>query len=76
MNQYTPKAFPGMVVPPSSPEMNQGCDIDMSRFPIGMAYVPWQKWRDIYDADTALKQGTIFKELDLPFGKIGGNVNE
>jgi hypothetical protein len=26
-----------------------------------------QSWNEIYDLDTALKRGTIFKELDLPF---------
>lgn len=36
-------------------------------FPIGMAYVPWQKWRDLYEPDKALKRGTIFAELDKPF---------
>lgn len=42
-------------------------------FPIGMAYVPWQKFQKIYDPAKALCQGTIFAELDLPFcGKRGG----
>lgn len=36
-------------------------------FPIAMAYVPWQTWENIYEADMGLKQGTIFKELDKPF---------
>lgn len=40
--------------------------------PIGMAYVPWQTWREIYDAEKGLCQGTIFKELDLPFLGKGG----
>ena len=37
------------------------------KFPIGMAYVPWQAWRDIYDMEKGLQRGTIFAELDLPF---------
>lgn len=36
-------------------------------FPIGMTYVPWQKWRDIYEPSKALERGTIFAELDKPF---------
>lgn len=35
--------------------------------PIGMAYVPRQVWRDIYDTGKGLMRGTIFEELDLPF---------
>lgn len=34
---------------------------------IGMGYVPWQKWQNIYDLDEALKRGTIFEELDKPY---------
>lgn len=34
---------------------------------IGMCYVPWQKWEDIYDIDKALERGTIFAQLDKPF---------
>lgn len=36
-------------------------------FPIGMGYVPWQKWRAIYEPAKALQVGTIFAELDKPF---------
>lgn len=41
--------------------------------PIGMAYVPWQKWQKIYDPNIALKAGTIFEELNLPFLGARGN---
>ena len=40
--------------------------------PIGMAYVPWQKWQDLYDPDKSLESGTIFEELDKPFLGKGG----
>lgn len=41
--------------------------------PIGMCYVPWQEWGELYDPRTALKEGTMFKELNLIFcGKRGG----
>ena len=35
--------------------------------PIGMAYVPYQKWKNIYEANVALERGTIFEDLDKPF---------
>ena len=35
--------------------------------PVGMVYAPLQEFRHLYDRDTALRQGTIFRELDLPF---------
>ena len=35
--------------------------------PIAMVYSPMQKWKELYDPHTALVNGTIFKELDLPF---------
>lgn len=37
------------------------------QYPIGMAYVPWQSFKDIYDMERALNAGTIFAELDKPF---------
>ena len=40
--------------------------------PIAMAYVPWQKWQDIYEPGKGLENGTIFKELDKPFLGKGG----
>lgn len=36
-------------------------------FPTVMAYVPWQQWGDLYDPDCALREGTLFKELNLIF---------
>lgn len=35
--------------------------------PLAMAYMPMQKWRDIYCTDVGLSRGTIFSELDKPF---------
>ena len=35
--------------------------------PVGMAYVPMQRWEKIYDSSQALERGTIFKALDKPF---------
>ena len=39
-----------------------GCE-----FPVVMAYVPWQQWGDLYEADCGLMQGTIFKDLNFIF---------
>jgi len=36
-------------------------------FPLAMVYSPFQEWEHIYEAEEALKRGTIFKKLDLPF---------
>lgn len=40
--------------------------------PIAMAYVPWQKWCSLYEAEKGFQRGTIFEELDKPFKGIGG----
>ena len=32
-----------------------------------MAYVPWQQFSETYEPAKALRQGTIFPELDKPF---------
>lgn len=38
------------------------------KFPIGMAYVPWQKFEEMYqDLEKAYCVGTIFPELNKPF---------
>ena len=37
------------------------------------AYVPYQIFENLYDAKCALKQGTIFKDLDIPFEKYKNN---
>ena len=49
--------------PPPRPEPRRSPDT----FPVGMAYVPWQVWQDLYDPDDAFPIGTIFRELDYPW---------
>ena len=39
---------------------------------LAMAYVRWQEWQKIYDAEKGFCRGTIFQELDLPFCGVGG----
>jgi hypothetical protein len=43
-------------------------------YPLAMVYSPIQCFRDVYDIDTALMQGTVFSELDLPF--MGASVGK
>lgn len=40
---------------------------DCSNFRVAMAYVPWQQWQQTYPLDRAIRQGTIFPDLDKPF---------
>lgn len=38
------------------------------KFPVAMAYVPWQKFDKLYDdLEKAYNYGTIFPELNKPF---------
>ena len=39
---------------------------------LAMAYVPWQRWQEIYDVCDGFQRGTIFRELDKPFHGKGG----
>ena len=39
----------------------------LSGMPIAMAYVPWQSYGDIYPVPQALRNGTMFRELNLDF---------
>lgn len=49
--------------------MTESCRpaVNMERFPVAMAYVPWQHYHTTYDLCQAFAQGTIFPELDRPF---------
>lgn len=53
--------------------MNDHCPCEqqsetIERFPIGMAYVPWQRNAVIYDnLETGFCNGTIFPQLNKPF---------
>lgn len=43
------------------------CSIPQSKCSLAMAYVPWQKWEQLYEDEKALSVGTAFPSLDLPF---------
>lgn len=34
---------------------------------LAMAYVPTQKWEDLYESSLGFARGTIFAQLDKPF---------
>ena len=38
--------------------------------PLASVYAPVQEWRELYDEQSALCHGTLFKELEFPF--LGG----
>ena len=39
----------------------------LNGLPVAMAYVPWQCYGNLYSLPQALKNGTLFRELDLEF---------
>ena len=46
-----------------------GCNMEttLRDYPIAMAYVPWQDYGNIYPLQQALRNGTMFQELNLDF---------
>ena len=56
------------------PKPDCGCGIKdpLEDLPIAMAYVPWQRWRDLYDSNKGFHRGTIFRDLDKSFCGKGG----
>jgi hypothetical protein len=42
----------------------------VSGYPLAMVYAPRQAFQSLYEADEALMRGTLFHELDLPFGAV------
>ena len=44
------------------------CDFScVDDFPLAMAYIPMQKFENLYSLDEALCAGTLYKDLDKPF---------
>ena len=63
------RTMPASVSPsnPSRPCCNIQDHDKLSGLSIAMAYVPWQRWGDIYEPCKALARGTLFAALDKPF---------
>lgn len=59
-------------------QQNDSCPINkcdfscIDDFPLAMAYIPMQKFENLYSMDEALFAGTLFKDLDKPF--LGGKA--
>ena len=52
---------------------NCGCHFDpLEDFALAMAYVPWQRWQNLFEPCKALQCGTIFEDLSKPFYGKGG----
>ena len=70
------QSMPAQSSPDCCCQKMDGCPDTHDHFPadmpIAMAYVPWQKWQEIYEPCRALESWTIFKELDKPFLCKGG----
>ena len=70
-DKYKPSTSPCTIEEPAA----CGCtaSIHWHDKPIAMAYVPKQKYGELFDLSKALEVGTIFPELCKPFcGKGGG----
>ena len=73
-----PMPSPSMTPQPAAayPARTDGCPCTgndpLSHFSPAMAYVPWQKWQNIYDTCKGFHSGTIFQDLDKPFLWKGG----
>ena len=55
---------------PGKPVSDYSCKDNnphMRHMPVGMGYVPMQKWGTLSDPETSLCQGTAFPELNLIF---------
>lgn len=46
---------------------NFSTKMECGMFPLGMSYVPMQKWSQPSPLCEGFKRGTMFRELDLPF---------
>lgn len=45
----------------------------LNKLPLAYSYTPMQELGSLYDSCEALKNGTVFPELNLPFGVYGNN---
>ena len=60
------------IAPGASCPINK-CDFScVDDFPLAMAYIPMQRFENLYSIDEALCAGTLFKDLDKPF--LGGKA--
>lgn len=60
---------------------NSGMGWGLVGYPVASVYAPLQAFDELYDLPTALKHGTVFSKLDLPFMgdrriRKGGNCRD
>ena len=44
----------------------------LDELPPAMAYVPMQRWGNLYSPEEGFQRATIFRDLDFPFHGKGG----
>ncbi len=66
MDKETKPMPEASVTPPSGGSCAAGDEV-VPGAPLAMVYAPCQPWRNLYEPDRALTQGTLFADLDLPF---------
>ena len=54
------------------PEMPCQTHFPLETMSLAMAYVPWQRWQNLFEACKGFHCGTIFQELHKPFEHAGG----
>lgn len=60
--------IPRPMMPESNHSMHRNESMcNCGEYPIGMGYVPWQEFRNLFDPDRGLHAGTAFAELEKPF---------
>lgn len=66
--------YRGLISAEPAAEMTETPEMQESLFParvsLAMAYIPYQRFENLYDNEKALSRGTLFEALDLPF--VGG----
>lgn len=65
---FDPRKVVFMYIDHSNGKEERGNPFARRHFPAAMVYAPVQEFGELYDPGTALEKGTIFKDLDLPFG--------
>jgi hypothetical protein len=61
------KYVPHPRTPQQSDAGEKSCSKPVDSQPIGMAYIPEQPFDNLYDAKCGLREGTMFKNLNLIF---------
>ena len=58
--------------------MQNTCLGNDRNFPLAMVYSPMQKWGNLYTPEEALKNGTLFADLNFPWiaGEKGSKWND